>query len=55
LSNKIGKPIEVAKVIGEPSAEQIDELHGLFIKEMQRLFERTKAKNGCPNAKLEIL
>jgi len=50
---EIGKPIKVQKT-ENPTPEQVDELHSAFIKELQRLFDRTKAGNGYPDAKLEI-
>jgi hypothetical protein len=53
----MGKPISVKKVAKEDITPQlVDELHEVFIKEMLRLFERTKKKHGVKKSiKLEIL
>lgn len=37
----VGEPIEVKKV-ENPSNQQIDELHGIFVKQLTELFETHK-------------
>jgi 2-acylglycerol O-acyltransferase 2 len=57
LALEIGKPIEVKAVPKEKiTQKEIDELHELFVKEMRRLFDRTKVKYPEHASKqLEIL
>jgi len=54
---EIGKPIKVTKFEkGKITNKDIDALHETFMKEMIRLFDRTKAKHGVDaKTKLEIL
>jgi hypothetical protein len=57
IAVEIGKPIDytpTASAQGNLEA-QVDELHEIFINEVLRLFDRTKAKHGYADAKLEIL
>lgn len=51
----IGKPIDVKRV-AEPSQEQIDQLHDLYVKSLVELFDEHKQKysNG-KDIKLEII
>jgi len=56
LQIEIGKPIPVPKTPkADITPQALDALHLTFVTEMQRLFERTKAKHGLGSAKLEIL
>ncbi len=53
----VGQPIEVTRV-DEPSSEQIDELHALYIDALARLFDDHKhkyVKYNSANTKLEII
>lgn len=43
----VGKPIEVQKILN-PSQEQVDKLHELYIKELCNLFEAHKLKYNVP-------
>jgi hypothetical protein len=43
---KIGKPIVVDKK-DDITSDDIEKLHQLYMNEMDRLFERTKIRNGC--------
>jgi hypothetical protein len=44
---QVGKPIKVQKMDYDKITEKdIDAVHDTFVKEMSRLFERTKAKHG---------
>lgn len=43
----VGKPIEVQKILN-PSQEQVDKLHELYIKELCSLFEAHKLKYNVP-------
>ena len=54
---QIGKPIKVTKFEKDKiTNKDIDALHETFMKEMIRLFDRTKAKHGVDaKTKLEIL
>lgn len=51
----IGKPIDVERV-AQPSQEQIDRLHGIYVKSLVELFDEHKEKysNG-KDIKLEII
>jgi Diacylglycerol acyltransferase len=56
LSIEIGKPLPVLKREGDILDSEIQDLHATFVKEMIRLFERTKVRNGCiEGTKLTIL
>lgn len=51
----IGKPISVGPAATEITPQQIEALHETFVKEMQRLFDRTKVKYPeYAEAKLEV-
>ena len=52
----VGKQIPLPK-IEEPTAEEIDKYHALYIAEVKALFERNKAKYAATKDKavLEIL
>lgn len=55
---EFGKPLVVSKHVSteEISQEQIDEIHAEFVKEMKRLFDRTKTKYPqYQDSQLEIL
>lgn len=54
---QIGKPIPVKQMpVDKITDKDIDALHNTFVKEMERLFERTKAKHGVDaKTKLQIL
>jgi hypothetical protein len=44
---QVGNPIKVQKMDYDKITEKdIDAVHDTFVKEMSRLFERTKAKHG---------
>ncbi len=53
MTVEIGNPVHVSQV-DNPTQKQIDEIHETFTREMLRLFDRTKGRNGFPTAKLEI-
>ena len=53
LTVEIGNPLEFSRA-SNPTQVQIDQLHERFAKEMLRLFDRTKERNGFASAKLEI-
>ena len=56
LTTVVGKPISVSKVDGEPSQEQIDKLHEVYINELTHLFEQHKEKYlNDKEIKLEII
>jgi len=56
LTTVVGKPIRVSRVDGEPSQEQIDELHEVYINELTHLFEQHKEKYlNDKEIKLEII
>ena len=57
LNVEIGRPIPVEKIAKDKITQQnIDDLHQLFMLEMERLFERTKSKYGVPeDVKLTII
>lgn len=54
---QIGKPIKVEKKEYDKITDKdVDALHAAFVKEMTRLFERTKARHGVDKGtQLEIL
>jgi diacylglycerol O-acyltransferase 2 len=49
----IGTPIEVPKV-ENPSQEDIDKFHALFVERLVALFDKYKAAYGWPDKKLII-
>jgi len=53
-SNVIGKPIHVPR-IENPSAEDVDKYHSIFLKAMQDLFEATKEEFGGKDLQLQIV
>ena len=56
LTTVVGKPISVSKIDGEPSQEQIDKLHEIYISELTQLFEQHKEKYLTnKEIKLEII
>lgn len=46
----VGKPIPV-KQTSNPTQEEIDELHQIYLESLQELFEENKAKYGIPEHK----
>uniref|UniRef100_A0A915JRR5 Acyltransferase n=1 Tax=Romanomermis culicivorax TaxID=13658 RepID=A0A915JRR5_ROMCU len=44
----VGRPIRVDRV-ENPSKEEIDRLHSLYIEELRKLFQENKAKYGVPD------
>ncbi|XP_042428305.1 diacylglycerol O-acyltransferase 2D-like isoform X1 [Zingiber officinale] len=50
----VGKPIEV-KRNPKPTLEEVDEAHAQFVRALQELFEKYKARVGYPNLELRIL
>lgn len=48
-----GRPIVVPRV-EDPSKEQIDKYHAIFVDELQKLFEKYKGLYGWENKKLVI-
>ena len=56
LTTVVGKPISVRKIDGEPSQEQIDKLHEVYINELTQLFDQHKEKYLTnKEIKLEII
>ncbi|KDO23193.1 hypothetical protein SPRG_10001 [Saprolegnia parasitica CBS 223.65] len=49
-----GNPIQTTKC-DSPSSDDVDRVHGLFLAELQRIFDTHKAAYATPDAKLEIL
>ncbi|XP_075403899.1 2-acylglycerol O-acyltransferase 2 [Tenrec ecaudatus] len=47
ITTVVGKPIEVQKVL-QPTQEEVDQLHQLYIKELSNLFEAHKLKFNIP-------
>lgn len=54
LLGVMGKAIRVPKAEGEPTKEQIDHYHAIFVKELDELFEKYKGLYGWPEKKLII-
>eukprot|EP00602_Paraphysomonas_sp_CaronLab_P004684 CAMPEP_0185018216 /NCGR_PEP_ID=MMETSP1103-20130426/1012_1 /TAXON_ID=36769 /ORGANISM="Paraphysomonas bandaiensis, Strain Caron Lab Isolate" /LENGTH=202 /DNA_ID=CAMNT_0027547947 /DNA_START=142 /DNA_END=750 /DNA_ORIENTATION=- len=55
ITVEIGEPIAVEKkAVEDISSADIDALHSKFIEGMVKLFDKTKAKHGCKDAKLHI-
>jgi hypothetical protein len=51
----VGKPIRVEKV-AQPTASQINELHGKYCRELSALFDAHKFRYGiAPHQKLEFV
>lgn len=50
----VGKPIPV-KQTSNPTQEEIDALHQIYLKSLQELFEENKAKYGIPEHKSLIV
>lgn len=53
LIHCVGKPIEVPKV-ANPTQEQIDEYHDMYIAGLKAVFEENKASCGYANANLVV-
>jgi 2-acylglycerol O-acyltransferase 2 len=53
-TNIIGKPLSIPR-IEQPSQEDIDKHHALFIEALRALFEATKHEYGEPNISLRIV
>ena len=53
LLTYVGAPLELPS-IAEPSVDDVDEWHALYISALQKLFDEHKAEAGAPNAQLEI-
>ena len=49
----IGKPIPVPKIV-DPTQEDIEKYHAIFISEMTRIYEANKADYGMENVDLRI-
>ena len=51
----VGRPIEVEKT-PNPTRQQVEDMHALYVKELVELFETHKSKYGVPPEKrLEIV
>ncbi|KVI08706.1 diacylglycerol O-acyltransferase 2D-like [Cynara cardunculus var. scolymus] len=50
----VGKPIHFKKN-STPTMEEVSEVHGEFLKELQNLFNRHKARAGYPDLELRIM
>lgn len=48
-----GTPLQLPK-IPQPTSQQIQFFHNMYIQELQTLFETNKKRVGQPNAILEI-
>ena len=56
ISLVIGKPMEVPKLsVDEITADVIDKYHGMFLDEMEALFERHKEEEGYGGRSLKIM
>mmetsp|Transcript_5736 Transcript_5736/g.19231 ORF Transcript_5736/g.19231 Transcript_5736/m.19231 type:complete len:313 (-) Transcript_5736:362-1300(-) len=53
LTVEVGRPIAVTQ-IDEPTQEKIDEVHAEVVARTKELFNATKARNGYPDAELEV-
>jgi hypothetical protein len=53
LTLVIGRPIQLPKIMN-PTKEEIERYHGVFIEEMSRVFEENKVKHGMGEYTLRI-
>lgn len=50
----VGEPIDVIP-ISQPTTEQIEELHQIYLQSVETLFERNKLKYGLDHVRLKII
>ena len=53
LETVVGNPFRLPK-IAEPSQEEIDKWHAIYVERLVDLFERNKAKFGYGERELEL-
>ncbi|CAN0502085.1 unnamed protein product, partial [Scytosiphon promiscuus] len=50
----LGRPIKTPKSAGEPTQEDIDKYHALFVSELRRVFDKYKGPYGWGDKELVI-